>query len=87
MVSFSSDNSSIWEEYITENLKNGFWNEYVGQDIIFIFKFNDGRVERYVLSEENHNQILKLCCKFAQTEFKSIKDMLINNKFYKDKII
>lgn len=86
MITFSSDKSKIWEEYIIENLKNGYWNEYIGEDIVFIFKFNNGKVKRYVLSQENNNEILQLCCEFADTKFSSIKDMLADNKFYKDKL-
>ena len=86
MITFSSDKSKIWEEYITENLENGYWNEYIGEDIVFIFKFNNGEVKRYVLSQENNNEILQLCCEFADTNFSSIKDMLVDNKFYKDKL-
>lgn len=85
MISFSSDKRNIWEDYITNNLKNGFWNEYVGEEIVFIFKFNDGKIKRYVLTEENHNEILKLCCEFAETNFSSIKDMLKGNSFYNSK--
>lgn len=83
-VIFSDTKTEEFEEYIRETLKNGFWNEYLGKEKVFIFKFNDGNIKRYVLNNENEQKILKLCCKFANYEFTSIDDMLKDNKFYKE---
>ena len=50
---------------IKEKLCNDFWNEIVGEkEIVFIFKFKDGRIEQYNLSQETEKQIDKLCAKF-----------------------
>lgn len=81
-ISFSSDKIEVFENFIFETLQNGFWNEYLGKEKVFIFKFNDGKVKRYVLSKNNETEILNLCQQFANCEFESIDKMLNDNNFY-----
>lgn len=81
-VVFSDEKIKLFEEYICKSLKNGFWNEYLGKDKVFIFKFKNGEIKRYVLNEDNEQEILKLCCEFASYEFESIDKMLRENEFY-----
>lgn len=81
-VVFSDEKIKLFEEYICKSLKNGFWNEYLGKDKVFIFKFKNGEIKRYVLNEDNEQEILKLCCEFASYEFESIDKMLRKNEFY-----
>lgn len=83
-VIFSNDKKNLFEKFIIENLNNGFWNEYLGDNKVFIFKFKNGDVKKYILSDENQNEILELCRMFANYNFISIEDMLRNNKFYKE---
>ena len=58
-ISFSSDRIEMFENFIFETLQNGFWNEYLGKEKVFIFKFNDGKIKRYVLNKENEKEISK----------------------------
>ena len=81
-ISFPDDKIKIFEEFICKNLKNGFWNEYLGKEKVFIFKFENGEIKRYVLNDENEEEILNLCSKFAEYKFESITKMLKVNKFY-----
>lgn len=81
-ISFSSDKIEVFENFIFETLQNGFWNEYLGKEKVFIFKFNDGKVKRYVLNKNNETEILNLCQQFANCKFESIDKMLRDNKFY-----
>ncbi len=81
-VIFDEDKIELFEKYICETLESGFWNEYLGKDKIFIFKFNNGEIKRYILNKNNEKEILKLCCEFANYEFESIENMLRNNSFY-----
>lgn len=81
-VIFDEDKIELFEKYICETLENGFWNEYLGKDKVFIFKFNNGEIKRYILNKNNEKEILKLCCEFADCEFESIEKMLRNNSFY-----
>ena len=81
-VIFDEDKIELFEKYICETLENGFWNEYLGKDKVFIFKFNNGEIKRYILNKNNEKEILKLCCEFADYEFESIERMLRNNSFY-----
>lgn len=84
-ITFSKDNATVWENFISNNMKNGYWNEYLGDDIVFLFKHMNGKIEKYTLNADNESHILKLCSKFADCEFKSIKDMLQGNSFYNEK--
>lgn len=81
-VIFDDNKIELFEKYICETLENGFWNEYLGKDKVFIFKFKNGEIKKYVLNNDNEKEILKLCCEFAECEFESIEKMLRDNRFY-----
>lgn len=81
-ISFSDDKISVFEDFICRNLSNGFWNEHIGNEKVFIFKFNDGSIRRYTLNLENESEILDLCRKFANCNFESIEKMLKGNEYY-----
>ena len=81
-ISFSDDKIKIFEEFICKNLQNGFWNEYLGKEKVFIFKSENSEIKRYVLNNDNEEEILNLCSKFAEYKFESITKMLKDNKFY-----
>ena len=81
-IIFSNEQIPLFEDFICQNLKNGFWNEYLGENKVFIFKFGNGEVKKYILTEENQEEILKLCRTFANYEFSSIDTMLRDNEFY-----
>ena len=83
-ISFPDDKIKIFEEFICKNLQNGFWNEYLGKEKVFIFKSENGEIKRYVLNNKNEEEILNLCSKFAEYKFESITKMLKDNKFYLD---
>ncbi len=81
-VIFDDNKIELFEKYICETLENGFWNEYLGKDKVFIFKFKNSKIKRYVLNKDNEKEVLKLCCEFADCKFKSIDKMLRDNNFY-----
>ena len=81
-VIFDEGKIELFEKYICETLENGFWNEYLGKDKVFIFKFENSEIKRYVLNKDNEKEVLKLCCEFADCKFKSIDKMLKDNSFY-----
>lgn len=81
-VIFDDNKIELFEKYICEMLEDGFWNEYLGKNKVFIFKFKDGKIKKYVLNADNEKEILKLCCEFAGCEFESIDRMLRDNSFY-----
>lgn len=83
-ISFPDDKIKLFEEFICKNLQNGFWNEYLGKEKVFIFKSENGEIKRYVLNNENEEEILNLCSKFAEYKFESITKMLKDNEFYLD---
>ncbi len=35
-VIFDDDKIKLFEKYISETLENGFWNEYIGEDKVFL---------------------------------------------------
>lgn len=72
-VTFEDDKIELFEKYISESLQNGFWNEYLGKDKVFIFKFKNGKIKKYVLNSNNEKEILKLCQEFAECEFEFIE--------------
>jgi leucyl-tRNA synthetase len=78
-----------YEKLVTEKIDPGFWNEYIGAEIVFIFKFKDGRVERIVLGDSTGEKIDKLAAEFVGEDWNKscVWKWLAENKFYKDLII
>lgn len=86
MVSFPKEKSDLWERFISQNLELGYWNEYLTDDgVVFLFNL-EGRIKKYIVYDYDNEEVLKICEKLCECKFKSIKDMLIGNHFYKDKI-
>lgn len=83
-IKFSKEKEEMYEQFVIKYLEPGYWNEYLGDKFVFIFKDNDSNVKRYVYSKDNEQEILDLCCKFAECEFSSFMDMLKDNEFYAD---
>ena len=71
-IKFEKDKAKFYEEFIIKNLEVGYWNEYLGDKIVFIFKFNDGSTKKYIYNKTNEEEILNLCCKLVTTNKKHI---------------
>ncbi len=59
-----------FEALMVEKMTPGFWNEYVGDEIVFLFKHKDGQVERLVMNEANLERIDRLACEFNDIPYK-----------------
>ena len=77
---------SEFEKIIKDNLKSGFWNEYISDTVVFIFKTPNNDILRFEWNNENENEILKLCNEYANFDKKSIKEMLLDEDFYKNNV-
>ena len=75
-----------YENLIQEKLTPGFWNEYVGEEIVFIFKHTGGEIERIALNSRTAEEINRLACDFAKEQFVSPWLMLAENDWYTDVI-
>ena len=75
-------------ELVKNRLDNGFWNEIVGdKEIIFIFKFKDGSIKEYKLSQNNEKEISLLCSKLNGDLLEKTANVyryISGNRFYKD---
>lgn len=86
MVSFSEDKEEIWEKFILTYLKLGYWNEYLTDiGVVLLFHLQEG-IKKYVVINYDNNEVLGLCEKLCECKFGSIKNMLNENHFYRDKI-
>ena len=83
------ENLKKYEELIKEKLTPGFWNEYVGEEIVFIFKYKDGKIERYILNNETEGKIDKLAAEFVGEKWAKscVWKWLAENKLYTSLII
>lgn len=85
-VRFDSSKSSIWENYISDHMKNTYWNEYINLDthvIHFMIKDN-GPIEHVINNGfEENPELLKTCNRLCEGDFKSIKELMLSNDFYK----
>lgn len=79
---------SQYIKLIETKLSKGFWNEIIGtKEIIFIFKFNDNSIKKYILSPENEQEIDKLCAEFNNEpadKTANVYKYISDNKFYHD---
>jgi len=53
-----------FERLMVEKMAPGFWNEYVGDETVFLFTHQDGRRERLVMNDQNLERIDQLACEF-----------------------
>lgn len=81
-IIFKKNKEKEYEDFIIKNLEAGYWNEYLGDNIVFIFKFEDGTTKKYIYEDLNEEEILNLCRDFAEFEFSSLLEMLKENSFY-----
>ena len=81
------------EEYkklIKEKLDNGFWNEIVGEEILFIFKDKEGNIKEIILSKETTEEIEKLGAEYNDEPYlgeTSTWKWVAENDTYTDLII
>lgn len=83
-IKFSKDKEKEYEEFLIKNLEPDYWSEYLGEKIVFIFKFPDGSIKRFVYNESNEQEILDLCGKFNECVFTSFIEMLRDVDFYEE---
>lgn len=85
-VAFPKEKADEWEQFISQYLELGYWNEYLSDDgVIFLFHLEDG-LKRYNVKDYKNDEVLSLCEKLCECKFKSIKDMLKENHYYSDKM-
>ena len=85
-VIFPEKLSAEWENFISSHLKLEYWNEYfIGNKVVFLFQLQYG-VKRFEVENYENDEVLKLCEKLCGCKFESIKKMLLENWFYKEKL-
>jgi leucyl-tRNA synthetase len=82
-VLIPTEKLEAFEELIIRTMRPGFWNEYIAEQTVFIFKTKDNHIKRYVHTPDNEQEILALCNQYAQADFSSLGAMLLGNDFYR----
>jgi uncharacterized LabA/DUF88 family protein len=81
---------AAYEQMIVDKLDKGFWNDIISDDkIIFIFKFKDGSIKKFILSPNNQDEIARLCHKFNNDPIEKTSDILkylSANSFYTETV-
>ena len=73
-----------YEHLIGEKIKPGYWNEYLtDNEVVFIFKDKNGKLERIVWDEHDDQALLKRCMEYSNEQFESIRSMLDANDWYR----
>ena len=79
-----------YEKLIIDKMTPGFWNEYIARDIVFIFKFKDGKIKRFILDKNNEEEIDRLGEEFNGRIWRkksSVWKWLAKNDTYTDLIV
>ncbi len=83
-VSFSAEKTAVWEEFVCSHLALEYWNEYVrGTKTVFLFRLSYG-IRRFEVYNYEDDEVLRLCEQLCERKFTSIKEMLLENWFYKE---
>lgn len=67
-IEIPKESINEYEDLITNKLRNGFWNEYIGKKIVFIFKHNDGKTERLQYDKNTRQKINQLTADFSNDD-------------------
>jgi len=87
-IEIPEKNLKEYEKLIEDKLSTGFWNEYIGKEIVFMFKHENGKVERIILNKETENKIDTLAGEFSEaSDEPSVWKWLADNSFYTDLIV
>ncbi len=82
-VSFPNYKAAIWEHFISKHIQLEYWNEYLtDKKVIFLFHLGEG-IKRFEVENYENDEVLKLCEMLCDRKFESIKEMLLENWFYK----
>lgn len=78
-----------YEELVKSKMEPGYWNEYVGDKIVFIFKEKNSQIMRYVLKTNNERDISDLAAKYNNQEVNPLLvwNWLAEVDLYKDLVI
>src|SRR5258708_4403979 len=78
-----------YEKLIGEKLTSGYWNEYIDNEAIFLFKHNDGHIKRIVLTSETEAKVRELMGDFLKKSDKEIQpwSVLMSNEWYASSFI
>lgn len=52
-ITFPKDKEKQYEEFVIKNLEAGYWNEYLRENFVFIFKFHDNSIKKYLYDKNN----------------------------------
>lgn len=76
---------------VRERITPGFWNDIIGrEEILFVFKLPDGRVEELAYSEASGAQIAALCTALNDDPIEETSDLpryLAGNSFYHESMV
>jgi len=79
-----------YKNLIRNKLDSGFWNDFVGEDLIyFIFKMPDGEIKEFIYDEDDRLKIAELCSQLNHDPIEKTSDLLnylAGNDFYKKTI-
>jgi len=88
-IIIAEESLASYEKLIEDKLTPGFWNEYVGKQIVFLFKLKDKSFKRIILSPETEEQIERLGSELNEEEYtrNMVWKWLAENDWYHDLII
>lgn len=79
-----------YEALIDEKMMPGFWNEYIADNVIFLFKDNNGMIQRFELDRENEKEINRLAEEYTSDGWEAdstVTSWLADNDWYTDYLI
>lgn len=85
-VIFPSNRAWQWELFISEQLQDTYWNEYIDLKTHKIhFMFNENGIIDHVINNgfDENLELLNRCNRLCEQDFKTMKDLIYSNTFYR----
>ena len=88
-VTFEYKDHGLWTSYIDSNMEDTYWNEYIrlkDTSVHMIIKDNGKKLYVTINDFKTDPETLAICNRLCNGKFKTMKELIYSNEFYKNEI-
>ena len=88
-VTFEYKDHGLWTSYIDSNMEDTYWNEYIrlkDTSVHMIIKDNGKKLYVTINDFKTDPETLAICNRLCDGKFKTMKELIYSNEFYKNEI-